>query len=209
MNRGDSMRLLTEDLDGYRCYQLLNSMVTPRPIAWVSSLNEDGVINLAPHSYFNIVCTYPPMIGFTSVGEKDTARNIKATKEFVVNVVTEDLVERMNQTAIKFPPEQSEFEEIGFTKAESTKIKVPRVAESPLHLECKLVDIHYYGEAPAHFIVGEVVAFHLDESVLQKDDVDPHLLKAVGRMGGAYYNKTTDTFELGRLSYDDFMKNKK
>ncbi|WP_025025649.1 flavin reductase family protein [Caldalkalibacillus mannanilyticus] len=203
------MHLYSQDLDSYRCYQLLNSMVTPRPIAWVSSVSAEGIVNLAPHSYFNIVSTYPPMIGFCSVGEKDTARNIKATKEFVVNVVTEEVTERMNLTAVNFPSDLSELDEIGLTRADSHKVAVPRVAESPLHLECKLVDIHLYGEAPAHFIVGEVVAFHLDEKVLKEDKVDPHLLKAVGRMGGYYYNKTTDTFEVPRVSYEQYQEMKK
>ncbi|GGK23778.1 hypothetical protein GCM10010965_15730 [Caldalkalibacillus thermarum] len=198
-----------KELSGKECYQLLNSLVTPRPIAWVSSLSAEGVVNLAPHSYFTVVCTYPPMIGFSAGGPKDTPRNILATKEFVVNVVTEELTERMNLTAVEFPPEVSELEEVGLTAESSRFVRVPRVKESPMHMECRLVDIHEYGPRPAYFIIGEVLAFHIDPQVTRNGKVDPALLKAVGRMGGAYYTRTTDYFELPRVSYEEYQQHHK
>lgn len=203
------MRYDVKELDRGHCYQFLNGIVSPRPIAWVSSINEEGLVNLAPHSWFTVVSVNPPMIGFTSGTAKDTYRNIKASKEFVVNVVTEELTERMNLTAVNFPPEISEMDEIGFKSEAATHISVPMIKESPMKLECKLVDIQQYGDSPSYFTVGEVLAFHIDEKVMNGKYIDPHLVKAVGRMGGHYYSRTTDTFERPRISYEEYINEKK
>jgi flavin reductase (DIM6/NTAB) family NADH-FMN oxidoreductase RutF len=205
----EHMRFDSSQLEHKDLYQLLNGIVSPRPIAWVSSVNAEGLVNLAPHSWFTIVSVSPPMIGFTSGTAKDTYRNIKQTKEFVVNVVTEELTEGMNLTAVNFPPGMSEMDEIGFERAPSAHVKPPRVKASPLQLECKLADIQAYGDAPSYFTVGEVVAFHVKEEVLNGKYIDPHLVKAVARMGGHYYSRTTDTFERPRVSYEEYVQMKK
>lgn len=203
------MRKDAKDLDRGQCYQLMNGIISPRAIAWIGSVNTEGLVNLAPHSYVTVVSNDPPMLGFTSGSAKDTYRNIKATKEFVFNVVTEELTEAMNLTAVDFPPEISEVEELEIEQIPSDHVSVPRVKNSPLQLECKLVEIREYGVNPAYFIVGEVVAFHLDERVLVNDRIDPQLVKAVGRMGGFNYTRTTDSFEKRRLKYDEYMNRNK
>lgn len=199
------MRIDVNIAENAQNYQLLNSVVSPRPIAWVTSCNQEGLVNLAPHSWTTVVSVNPPMIGFTSSTEKDTLRNIRATKEFVYNVVTERLSERMNMSAISFPPDISELDELGFAPAPSEHINVPGVAESPLRMECKLVDIHTHGNGPAYFIVGEVLAFHVSDDVMNGKYVDPQLIQAVGRMSGPHYTRTTDTFTMERMDYEQYQ----
>ena len=126
------------EIAGRAFYRLLNSVVVPRPIAWVSSLSADGVGNLAPHSFFTVSCVDPPMVQFTSVGVKDTLRNVRETGEFVVCLATEDLFEQVNATGTDFPAGTSEFAAIGLTAEPSARVAAPRVAESPVALECRL-----------------------------------------------------------------------
>jgi len=187
------------------CYQLLISLMVPRPIAWVSTLAADGVRNLAPFSFFTGICHQPPLVCFSVLrrrhGEKkDTVCNIEATGEFVINVVSERLAKQMNQTAAEYPPEVDEFVEAGLTPVPSDRVKPPRVGEALGSMECKLVEIREYGNMPyvASFIIGEVVKFHVNDEILRDGVVDFAALSAIGRMGRDLYCRTGDIFEMKR-----------
>jgi len=186
-------------------YKLLLRTVQPRPIAWVSTVSADGVLNLAPFSFFTAVTSKPPTICFSPArlpdgSKKNTLANIEATGEFVVSVVPEDLVEKMNDTAIDFPAEVDEFESAGLTPVPSDLVSPPRVGESPVNMEGKLVQVVPVGEDGA-LVIGEVVRFHVSENVLRDGKIDSGLLKLVGRMGGFEYTRTGDRFILPRKKY--------
>jgi len=185
-------------------YQLLVSVIVPRPIAFVSTVAADGIFNLAPFSFFTGICSKPPTICFSVVrrrgGKKDTVRNIEATKEFVVNVVSERLAKEMNQSAADYPPEVDEFNMVGLTPVASERVRPPRVGEALISMECKLVEVREYGEMPyaSSLIIGEVVLFHLNDEVYHNGEVDFAMLDAIGRMGRDLYCRTSDLFEMKR-----------
>ena len=192
-------------------YKLMTGCVVPRPIAWVSTTGAGGVNNLAPFSFFNAFGADPPMIGFapgfksiTKSGDelirvpKDTMRNIVETKEFVVNFVSRNLAEQMNQTSGDYPPDVSEFEKSAVTTAPSSLVKPPRVAESLVSFECKLIQLIQHGNN--NLVLGEVIGMHLvDNVVTDQFNIDPEVLQAVGRLAGSWYTTTTDgVFEMVR-----------
>lgn len=188
-------------------YKLLSGSVVPRPIAWVSTVDPDGAANLAPFSFFNAVASRPPIVAFTASvrttdrGQKDTLRNVRSTGEFVVNIVTEPLAEAMNLTSTEFPPEVDEFQAAGLTAVPSAVVGAPRVAESPIHFECRVHQIVEVGSEPGGgaLILGRVVHIHVDPSVLLGEDkIDIQKLKPIGRLAGAGYCRTADTFEMVR-----------
>ena len=190
-------------------YDLLVNSVTPRPIALVSTLSQNGGPNLAPFSYFQLGGSNPPslMISPTiSPGgtEKDTLVNITATGEFVINIVTRKMVEQMNMTSTRLGPEESEWLLTCFTPLESDLVKPSRVQESPIHMECKLFQIIPHGEGPsaANYIIGEVVKFHVDDEYLDGTKPLGEKLHTVGRMGGDLYIDTAvpELFRLPRPS---------
>jgi flavin reductase (DIM6/NTAB) family NADH-FMN oxidoreductase RutF len=187
-------------------YRLAITFVLPRPIGWVSSVAADGVRNLAPFSFYNMVSANPPVVIFAPSlkrdgSEKDTLRNVAATGEFVVATATEALVERMNQCSADVGPEVDEFKLAGLTPAPARFVRPALVAESPVNLECRLVEIKRLGDGPGAgcVVFGRILAVHLDDAVLAEDGlVDPGKLKAVGRMGRLTYVRSTDTFDLPR-----------
>jgi flavin reductase (DIM6/NTAB) family NADH-FMN oxidoreductase RutF len=162
-------------------YQLLNSVVVPRPIAWVSTLSLDGVDNLAPHSFFTVASAAPPIVQFTSVGRKDSLRNAEATGEFVVNFATERLFEQINATGTNFPADVSEFDAVGIAREPSARVKPFRVRDSPVALECVLHSTVGLGDSTVVF--GRVVYAAVDSSVL--DGVHPvaQRLAPLARLG--------------------------
>ncbi len=163
-------------------YPLLNSVVVPRPIAWVSTRSADGVDNLAPHSFFTISCVQPPVVQFTSVGVKDSLRNVLATGEFVVALCTEELIEQVNLTGTDYPPDVSEFDAVaGLTREPSRLVSPPRVAESPVALECRLLETKSFGDSTVVF--GEVVWAVVSESALREERPEVTLLQPVSRLG--------------------------
>ncbi len=175
-------------------YRFLISAVIPRPIAFVSTRATDGHTNLAPFSFFNAISSVPPLLSIAinerSGDPKDTLRNIQQTREFVVNIVSEPLLDAMVQTAGEWPRGTSEFGPSGLTEAPAERVKAPRVAESPLHLECVL-----HREIPlgnSVLIVGEVVWAHVDDSMLSDGRIDALKLAAVGRLGGEWYSLLRD-----------------
>jgi len=184
-------------------YKLLIGSIVPRPIAFVSTLSPEGVPNLAPFSFFNAVCANPPVISFASgvrVPPKDTLANVRATGEFVVNIVTEDIAERMNLTSGEYPAGVDEFAISGLTAVPSALVKPSRVRESPVNMECKLLQIVDISTRPlgGSLVLGEVVRFHVDPAIADNLRVDPAKLRAIGRMGGNEYTRTSCRFEMTR-----------
>lgn len=184
-------------------YALLNSLVVPRPIAWVSTRSADGVDNLAPHSYFTVSSAIPPVVQFTSVGEKDSLRNAVATGEFVVSVCTEPNAERVNETAVPFPPDVSEFDAAGLTREPSARVAPPRVAESPISLECEVAGTRSFGASTVVF--GRVVWIAVSPEVVRDDRVAIDLVRPIARLGGPYYATIGDVFAIKRLSYEQWQ----
>ena len=187
-------------------YKILTGAVIPRPIGWISSISEDGVPNLAPFSFFNAVGEDPPHVMFSTVRtgdkNKDTLNNVLATKQFVVNMATEELVEAMNATSIELPPDGNEFEYAGLTPVPSVKVKPFRVKESPITFECELV--HHYSledhkNGGATIMIGRIVMFHVDESVLQDDyKINMETYRPVARLAGSNYAKLGEIFSIKR-----------
>jgi flavin reductase (DIM6/NTAB) family NADH-FMN oxidoreductase RutF len=174
-----------------------NAIVGPRPIGWVSSQSANGILNLAPYSFFNAFNYIPPLIGFSSIGRKDSLNNIEATGEFVWNLVTRPQVEAMNQTCKAVPPEVNEFEISGLSTASSRLVKVPRVAESPVSFECRCTEIlqmkNLQGEPLQTWMVfGEVIGVHIDEKLLNNGIYDTANSQHVLRGGGP-----ADYFSIG------------
>jgi flavin reductase (DIM6/NTAB) family NADH-FMN oxidoreductase RutF len=182
-------------------YRLLTQLVVPRPIAWVSTLAEDGTRNVAPHSYFNIISTAPPVVHVTSTGEKDTLRNVRATGEFVVNIVTRELLEPMNLTSADFPPHEDEFDWAGLESAASTVVKPPRVAAAKAALECRLRRVLEIGNG--RMIFGDVVMVHAADELWEDGQIPPERLDAVGRLGGRAYLMTDEVTRLDRPRWAD------
>ncbi|KZT14253.1 Asp/Glu/hydantoin racemase [Acidovorax sp. GW101-3H11] len=166
-----------------------NAIVGPRPIGWISTQSATGATNLAPYSFFNAFNYVPPIVGFASIGTKDTVRNVQATGEFVWNLATRDLAELMNQSCAAVPPEVSEFDLTGLTPLPSTRVRPPRVAESPVTFECRSTQILQLqgvdGAAVETWLVlGEVVAVHIDTGLLKNGVYDTanagHILRGGG-----------------------------
>lgn len=186
-------------------YTLMVQLITPRPIAWVSSVSEAGVTNLAPYSFFNGVGANPPTVVFCPANQrdgspKDSLRNVLETNEFVVNVVSSDDAAVMNQSSANYDSEVSEFEAIGIETLESEKVTPPRIASSRAQFECRLLQHIELGTGPsgANVVIGEIVLLHVADSIISDGIVDPAKLDNIGRLGGKAYTKTTDRFELDR-----------
>lgn len=194
------LELDPQDWPARQVYFLMTGLVVPRPIAWVSTRGEGGVRNVAPHSYFNVVAHEPPHVVFSSSREKDTLRNIRATGEFVVNLVSMGVVEEMNFTATDFPPDEDEFTWAGLTEVPSELVAAPRVGEAKAHLECRAVEEVAAGNG--HIVVGEVVHVHVDPSVWRDGRVDPELLDPVCRLAGTRYARLGEIFKLPRPRWD-------
>ncbi len=183
-------------------YPVLGALVAPRPIAWVSTTSPDGVDNLAPHSFFQIVSTSPPIVMISSMGEKDTARNARATGEFVVCGAPVALMEQINVTGVDFPAGVSEFDEVGITREKSGKVRPPRVGESPYALECVVHDIQEIGNAV--LILGEVVLIAVSEDVFEGDRVVTSRADLVARLGGSEWSEVGATHVLPRILLEDY-----
>ena len=186
-------------------YTLMVQLITPRPIAWVSSVSKDGVNNLAPYSFFNGVGAKPPSLLFCPVNRRDGSRkdsllNVLDTKEFVVNVVSAADAETMNNSSADYASEVSEFEALGIEILCSEKIAPLRVASSLAQFECRLLKHIELSDGPAgaNVVIGEIVMMHVADSIIDEGIIAPARLDNVGRLGGKAYTKTTDRFELDR-----------
>lgn len=184
-------------------YSTMIRAITPRPIAWVSTISPNGKPNLAPFSYFNGICSSPAALVISPVNmpdgsKKDTTRNIESTEQFVVNVVPYELGKKMVATAEPLAYEESEFKSAGLTEQPSEKVTPPRVAESPIHFECEVLQIVPVGEGPlaANLVIGKILLINIEDRVLNSDGkIDPELLDTIGRMGGREYCRTTERLE--------------
>lgn len=181
-------------------YPLLTSVIVPRPIAWVTTRSAAGVDNLAPHSFFTVSSVQPPVVQFTSVGVKDSVRNAVATGEFVVSLCPEDLVEQVNLTATDYPPDVSEYDEVGLTREPSRLVAPSRVAESPVALECRVVGTKDFGGGSV-VVFGEVVWIAIDERVLRDDRPAVDLLQPLARLGGIQWSTIGEVTERRRIPY--------
>jgi flavin reductase (DIM6/NTAB) family NADH-FMN oxidoreductase RutF len=193
-------------LPAREAYSWLIGTITPRPIAWVSTVSTAGRTNLAPFSFFNAVCAHPPTLMFSPVNhpdgrQKDTVRNIEAVPEFVVSLVPFALAEQMSATSAALPPDESEFERCVVVAAPSTRVRPPRVAAAPVAFECALDRIVTLGEGPlaANVIFGRILLAHVSDAVLGPDGrPDPAKLDLVGRLGGDRYARTREVFTIPR-----------
>ena len=187
-------------------YKLMIGAIVPRPIAFVSTISREGILNLAPFSFFTAISANPPVICFCPMRReaadprKDTLRNISITREFVVNVVSEEFAQQMNITSGEYPPEVDEFEAAGLTPIPSELVKAPRVAEAHVHMECRLYMWMEIGDLPfsGNIVLGEILRFHVDDRYVENFKIDPDKLRAIGRMGGTAYTRTLDRFDMQR-----------
>ena len=198
--------MLRRDYDpallGPAIYPLLNSVVVPRPIAWVSTRSAEGVDNLAPHSFFTISSVVPPVVQFTSVGHKDSLRNAEATGEFVVSLCSEDMIEQVNRTGTDYPADVSEFDAVGLTREASKMVAPFRVAESPVALECRVVGTKDFGGGSV-VMFGQVVWAAVDERVLRDDRPAIDLLRPIARLGADEWSTIGEISTRQRVSYRD------
>ncbi|WP_018157614.1 flavin reductase family protein [Demetria terragena] len=181
MNDIKPRRVFRPDSPNVKAYPLLTSLVVPRPIAWVSSLGADGVGNLAPHSFFTVASTSPPIVQFTSVGIKDSLRNIEATKEFVISIATEAMADSINASSAPLPPEQDEASVLNIEMEPSEVVTVPRVRHSPASLECRLHSTIPIGDST--LVLGEVVAITVEEDALDDEHPTMEALAPMSRLG--------------------------
>ena len=191
-------------------YKLLIGCVVPRPIAWVSTVDADGVKNVAPFSFFMAITGDPPTIAFSSSvraiapgtekTKKDTLRNVETTGSFVVNVVDDALAEQMNMTSGEYPPEVDEFALVGLEAAPGVKVAAPRVALAPVSMECRLVQSIPVGNVPHHLVIGEIVYFHVRDDIYDPATgrLDMHRLRPIGRLAGNLYSHIHEIFEMKR-----------
>jgi flavin reductase (DIM6/NTAB) family NADH-FMN oxidoreductase RutF len=200
------VQLEVEGANVVEVYQMLVGLVTPRPIAWVTTLSPQGVANLAPFSFYNAFGANPPIVVFSPTlrrdgTKKDTLLNLEKLGEFVIHAAVESLAEKVNATSRELPREESEIDMAGLTTVPSTKVKPPRLREAPVALECKVRQILPMGTGPiaANLVIGEIVMMHVADDMLDaKGKPDPHKLKMVARLGGEYWCRSTDLFEQKR-----------
>jgi flavin reductase (DIM6/NTAB) family NADH-FMN oxidoreductase RutF len=185
-----------------RFYRLLNSVVVPRPIAWVSTISDDGVDNLAPHSFFTVACVDPPVVQFTSVGRKDSLHNVEATREFVVNLAPEPLFEQVNATGTDFPHGVSEFDAVGLAREPSRHVAPPRVADSPVALECRLQGTLSFGDSTLVF--GRVVHAAIRSDVLEDGHPMVERLRPLARLGRNEWTTLGDVREISRIPHREW-----
>ncbi len=185
-------------------YHLMTSLVSPRPIGWVSTVDAKGVPNLAPFGYFSVCSHKPPVLHITDTGShSDTLRNIRATGEFVCHVVSYDHVQAMNFTAIPFPPEENEFEWAGLTMAPAQKVRAPHIAEARARIECHLRQLVAIGDDT--MVLGDILSVSVDPSVMRNGRVEPDLLRPVGRYSGNRYAEGTGFYRLPRVGWDELQ----
>jgi flavin reductase (DIM6/NTAB) family NADH-FMN oxidoreductase RutF len=194
----DFTTLQASGMDTQTAYRLLCGIVTPRPIAWITTVGRDGRVNAAPFSSYNYVAHSPPMVAVNigaREGElKDTARNIRDTGWFCVNVATEAVMETLHLSAADYPPEVSEPEALGIALLPGTHTPVPRIAASPIHMECRLDQAVMLGRGVNTLYIGEVLAFHLSGAVYDGRNVDSVKLRPIARLGGPYYSALGEIF---------------
>ncbi|MBN1829949.1 MAG: flavin reductase family protein [Deltaproteobacteria bacterium] len=199
------MKLDPSTFDKRHLHHYVTAAMIPRPIAFVSTVGTDGVNNCAPFSFVSPLSSKPMIIGFTAARlrdghKKDTLVNIEATGEYVINVVTETMAQAMNQAAKNYPPQVDEFREAGLTPLKSDLVKAPRIGESPVNLECRLMQILEFGAGAdsSSFIIGEVALIHVADDFFKDGHIEFQKFDAVGRLGGDSYCIVKDIFDMKR-----------
>lgn len=193
----DRLGVHVADLPPGSTYPWLTAIVVPRPIAWVSTVSSEGVVNLAPHSFFTVASAEPPVVSFTSVGTKDSLRNVRATGQFVVNFAHRSLAEQVNATSANVPPEVDELAMAGLGARASTLVEVPQVAQSAVAIECLAAGEHTFGRSTVVF--GRVVHLSVDRRFLADDGLpDVRLLDPAARLGRAQWGALGEVFDLPR-----------
>jgi flavin reductase (DIM6/NTAB) family NADH-FMN oxidoreductase RutF len=182
-------------------YRLLTAVVVPRPIAWVSTVSADGTANLAPHSFFTIACVEPPIVQFTSVGRKDTLVNVEETREFVVCVAPESMAAEVNATATDYPRGTDEFAAVGVAAEASARVRPPRVAGSPVALECVLHSTVLLGDST--LVLGRVVHAAVAEEVVVDGHPDSRLMKPLSRLGRNEWGTVGALHDIPRIPFSD------
>lgn len=190
-----------DDWDKREFYLLMTALVVPRPIGWMSTVSAAGVRNLAPYSYFNLMGSDPFYVAFGSTGVKDTLTNVRETGQFVANIATMHLLERMNFTSGDFPRDEDEFGWAGLTPVPSAKVRPPRVGEARAHLECEMVQI--VSDRNTHIVLGRIVHAHVDASVWKDGRVDSKLLDPICRLSGLNYGALGELFRVERPKWKD------
>ena len=190
------------EIEPHAFYRLLNSVIVPRPIAWVSTRSADGVDNLAPHSFFTVACVSPPVVQFTCVGRKDSLANVEATREFVVCLTPEALFEEVNATATDFPRGVSEFDAVGLEREASEKVAPPRVAASPAALECELHTTLSFGNSAVVF--GRVVHAVVSTEVLENGRPEVRRLEPLSRLGANEWGTHGEIREIARIRHAEW-----
>ena len=202
------MKIDPKNLNERQRHLFMGNLVVPRPIALVSTVSPEGNPKLAPYSLFNIVCYHPvPMIFYTPMRKpkgmkKDSLANVELTKEFVINLVTEEIAEKMNIASGNYPPEVDEFIESQLTPVPADMVKAPMVKESPFNLECHLDRIISFGspDVAGDMIIGEVLRVHVRDEFWNDGIIDANRARLIGRMGWGLYTRTRDLFEIGHPS---------
>ncbi len=200
------MQIDIEKISVQETYQWMVSLVTPRPIAWVTSVSPEGIVNLAPFSFYNTFGANPPVVVFSPTltrtgGKKDTLLNIEQSKEFVIHAASERDVEDVNASSATIARDKSEVELLGLKTLPGVRVGVPRLAGSSFAMECRLIQIIPIGQGPisANLVIGEVLMIHLDPEILGEDGkVDPRKLQAVARLGGDHWCRSRDLFQMER-----------
>jgi flavin reductase (DIM6/NTAB) family NADH-FMN oxidoreductase RutF len=200
------MHIDTATTDPVRVYHLLTGIVTPRPIAWVTTVSPAGVVNLAPFSFFNAFSANPPVVVFSPTlrrdrSKKDTLLNLERVPEFVVHAATADLAAAVNATSAELPPDDSEVSHVGLATVPSLHVRPPRVAAAHAALECRVRQIVPLGDGPiaGNLVIGDVLAIHVSDAVLDAAGrVDPRALRTVARLGADFWCHTSDLFEQKR-----------
>lgn len=187
-------------------YLMMTALVIPRPIGWISTISPEGVRNVAPYSYFNLMGSDPFYVAFGSHNEKDSITNLRKVPEFVANIVSLDLLENMNFTSVDFPRGEDEFAWAGLTPAPSVKIRPPRVQEAKAHLECKVM--HIVDDGNTHIVLGKIVHAHVSPSVWKDGRVDPKLLDPVCRLAGSSYARLGEIVNVPRASWSQIQGTK-
>jgi flavin reductase (DIM6/NTAB) family NADH-FMN oxidoreductase RutF len=183
-------------------YSILGALVAPRPIAWVATVAPDGSDNIAPHSFYQLVSTAPPVVMVSSIGEKDTVRNVRACGEFTVCGAPATLMDVINETAVEFPHGVSEFDRVGLARIPGTAISTPRAAQAPYALECRLLEIHPVGNGL--MILGEIVHIIVDESVFEGEHINSERLNLVSRLGASDWGHGGQLTSVPRISLAEF-----
>lgn len=197
------MKIDPKELPRQEFHHMLIGVLYPRPIAWVSTVGEDGVYNLAPYSFFSGLSAKPALVGLSVASnrdgqKKDTLRNIEFGGDFVLNTVNEELAECMNQTSAEYPPEVDEFKEVGLTATASDLVKSPRLAESPVNIECQVNQIVQFGQSSefVHLVIGDVRRVHVKDEYVVDGKINSMKVNNIGRLWGKYYCRLTDIFEM-------------